>query len=55
MAIKRLLHLQKVRAECETLCWELELLDVIEANTIANVINAQATWGNGVEWTILVR
>ncbi|KAI9756919.1 MAG: hypothetical protein M1815_002485 [Lichina confinis] len=28
-ALKRSLHLQKVRAKCETLHWELELLDTI--------------------------
>ncbi|KAI9748580.1 MAG: hypothetical protein M1815_003131 [Lichina confinis] len=45
-ALKRLLHLQKVRAECETLCWELELLGVMEADTITNIANAQATQGD---------
>ena len=54
-ALKRLLHLQKARAKCETLCWELELLGVMEADTITDVTNAQATWGNGVEWTVPVR
>ena len=41
--IKRLLHLQKVRAECETLCWELELLGMIEADTITDIADTQAT------------
>ena len=55
MALKRSLHLQKVRAECETLRQELELLGVMEVNTVADVTDTQATWGNGVEWTVLVR
>ena len=55
VALKRSLHLQKVRAECETLCWELELLGVIEVDTITDVTNTQATRGDGVEWTVLVR
>ena len=54
-ALKRSLHLQKVRAECETLRWELELLGVMEVDAIADITDAQATWGDGVEWTILVR
>ena len=55
VALKRLLHLQKVRAECETLRQELELLGVMEADTVTDITNAQATWGDGVEWTVLVR
>ena len=55
VALKRLLHLQKVRAECETLRRELELLGVMEADAITDTTNTQATWGNGVEWTVLVR
>ena len=54
-ALKRSLHLQKVRAKCETLRQELELLGVMEADTVTNVADAQATWGDGVEWTVLVR
>ena len=54
-ALKRSLHLQKVRAECETLRWELELLCVMEVNTVTDVADTQATWGDGVEWTVLVR
>ena len=54
-ALKRLLHLQKVRAKCETLRRELELLGAMEANTITDVADTQATWGDGVEWTVLVR
>ena len=54
-ALKRSLHLQKVRAKCEILHQELELLGVMEADTIIDVANAQATWGNGVEWMVLVR
>ena len=42
-AFKRLLHLQKVRAKCETLHQELELLGVMEVDTITDVTNAQAT------------
>ena len=49
MAFKRSLHLQKVRAKCETLCWELELLGVMEADAITDITNTQATWGNGVK------
>ncbi|KAI9752974.1 MAG: hypothetical protein M1815_000175 [Lichina confinis] len=48
-ALKRLLHLQKVRAKCETLCWELELLGVMEVNTITDVTDTQATWEDSVE------
>ena len=55
VALKRLLHLQKVRAKCETLCWELELLGVMEANAITDITDIQAIWGNSVEWTVLVR
>ena len=55
VALKRSLHLQKVRAECETLHWELELLGVMEVDAIADIANAQATWGDVVEWTVLVR
>ena len=55
VALKRLLHLQKVRAECKTLHWELELLGVMEVNTVIDVTNTQATWGNSVEWMVLVR
>ena len=54
-ALKRSLHLQKVRAKCETLRRELELLGAMEADAIADVTDTQATWGNGVEWTVLVR
>ena len=54
-ALKRLLHLQKVRAKCETLCWELELLGVMEVDAVTNITDTQATQGNGVEWTVLVR
>ena len=54
-ALKRSLHLQKVRAECETLRWELELLGVMEVDTVTDVTDTQATWGDGVEWTVLVR
>ena len=54
-ALKRLLHLQKVRAECETLCWELELLGAMEVDAIIEVTDTQATWGNGVEWMVPVR
>ena len=54
-ALKRSLHLQKVRAKCKTLRWELELLDVMEVDAITNVTDTQATWGDGVEWTVLVR
>ena len=43
VALKRSLHLQKVRAECETLRWELELLGVMEVDTITDVANTQAT------------
>ena len=42
-ALKRLLHLQKVRAECETLRWELELLGAMEVYTITDVTDTQAT------------
>ena len=55
VALKRSLHLQKVRAKCETLRWELELLGVMEVDTIADITNAQAAWGNSVEWMVLVR
>ena len=55
VALKRSLHLQKVRAKCETLCQELELLGVMEVDAITNVTDAQATWRNGVEWMVLVR
>ena len=55
VALKRSLHLQKVRAECETLRWELELLGVMEADAITDIADAQATRGDGVEWTVLVR
>ena len=54
-ALKRSLHLQKVRAECETLRRELELLGAMEVDAITDVANTQATWGDGVEWTVLVR
>ena len=54
-ALKRSLHLQKVRAKCETLRWELELLGVMEVDAVADTTDTQAAWGNGVEWTILVR
>ena len=37
VALKRSLHLQKVRAKCETLCQELELLGAMEVDTITNV------------------
>ena len=36
-ALKRSLHLQKVRAECETLHWELELLGVMEVDTVTDI------------------
>ena len=49
VALKRSLHLQKVRAECETLCQELELLGVMEVDAITNITDAQATRGDGVE------
>ena len=55
MALKRLLHLQKVRAKCETLHWELELLGVMEVDTVIDVTDTQATWGNSVEWMVLVK
>ncbi|KAI9747833.1 MAG: hypothetical protein M1815_003840 [Lichina confinis] len=48
-ALKRSLHLQKVRAKCETLRWELELLGVIEVNTVTDITNTQATQGDSVE------
>ncbi|KAI9756447.1 MAG: hypothetical protein M1815_003545 [Lichina confinis] len=54
-ALKRLLHLQKVRAERETLRWELELLGVMEADAVTDITDTQATWGDGVEWMVLVR
>ena len=54
-ALKRSLHLQKVRAECKTLRWELELLGVMEVDAITDVADTQATWGEGVEWMVLVR
>ena len=54
-ALKRSLHLQKVRAECETLRRELELLGAMEVDAVTDVTDAQATWGDGVEWTVLVR
>ena len=53
--LKRSLHLQKVRAEHETLCWELELLGIMEADAITDITDMQATQENGVEWTVLVR
>ena len=55
VALKRSLYLQKVRAKCETLRRELELLGVIEVDTVADVTDTQATWGDSVEWTVLVR
>ena len=55
VALKRSLHLQKVRAKCETLRWELELLGAMEVDTITDIADAQAAWGDGVEWTVLVR
>ena len=55
VALKRLLHLQKVRAECETLHQELELLGMMEVDTVTDVADAQATQRNGVEWMVLVR
>ena len=55
VALKRSLHLQKVRAECETLRQELELLGVMEVDAVTDITDAQATWGDGVEWTVLVR
>ena len=55
VALKRLLHLQKVRAKCETLRWELELLGVMEVDAITDITDTQATWEDGVEWTVLVR
>ena len=54
-ALKRSLHLQKVRAECETLHQKLELLGVIEVDAVTDVTDAQATWGNSVKWMVLVR
>ena len=54
-ALKRLLHLQKVRAKCETLHWELELLGAMEVDAVTNITNTQAAWGDGVEWMVLVR
>ncbi|KAI9755855.1 MAG: hypothetical protein M1815_004515 [Lichina confinis] len=45
-ALKRSLHLQKVRAKCETLRWELELLGVMEVDTVTDIANAQATQGD---------
>ncbi|KAI9747361.1 MAG: hypothetical protein M1815_004287 [Lichina confinis] len=54
-ALKRSLHLQKVRAECETLRRELELLGAMEADAVADVADAQAARGDGVEWTVPVR
>ena len=54
-ALKKSLYLQKVRAKCETLRWELELLGVMEADAITDVADTQATWGDGVEWMVLVR
>ena len=54
-ALKRSLHLQKVRAKCETLCQELELLGVMEVDAVTDVADTQATWGDGVEWMVLVR
>ena len=54
-ALKRLLHLQKVRAECETLCRELELLGVMEADAVTDVTDTQATRRDGVEWMVPVR
>ena len=47
--LKRLLHLQKVRAECKTLRWELELLGAMEVDAITDVADTQATRRNGVE------
>ena len=55
VALKRSLHLQKVRVECETLRQELELLGVMEVDAVTNIADAQATWGNSVEWTVLVK
>ena len=55
VALKRLLHLQKVRAECETLHRELELLGAMEVDAVTNVTNTQAAQGDSVEWTVLVR
>ena len=55
VALKRSLHLQKVRAKYETLCQELELLGVMEVDAITDITDTQATWGDGVEWTVLVR
>ena len=49
VALKRSLHLQKVRAKCETLHQELELLGVMEVDAITDVTDAQAAWGDGVE------
>ena len=54
-ALKRLLHLQKVRAKRETLCWELELVGAMEADTVTDITNTQDTWGDGVEWMVPVR
>ena len=55
VALKRSLHLQKVRAKCKTLRQELELLGVMEVDAITDITDAQATWGDGVEWTVPVR
>ena len=55
MALKRSLHLQKVRSKCETLRWKLELLGAMEVDAITDITNAQAAWGDGVEWMVLVR
>ena len=54
-ALKRSLHLQKVRAKHETLHRELELLGAMEVDAIADITDTQATWGDGVEWMVLVR
>ena len=54
-ALKRLLHLQKVRAKCETLCQKLELLGAMEVDAVIDITNTQAAQENGVEWIVLVR
>ena len=41
--LKRSLHLQKVRVECETLCWKLELLGMMEADAVT-VLAQLHTW-----------
>ena len=55
VTLKRSLHLQKMRAECKTLRQELELLGVMEADAITDITDTQATQGDSVEWTVLVR